>query len=999
MGAIFNVRSAPENWSRARTSAAAWFGAAPKFSENPGENLFRRLTLIEALTLNATDPAVHDELEAQRAELLALVLQVKTAKPAALQDWQAQSLVSDLRDLDQQLGTWLADSPEERLAVFRDQLAAFQPPDRTSIAARYGGEEKLAALIKEAGEYHRLVAAIQAVMADKALKEEDKRQALAKASAALGFFQGYHWEDKQLYAVLRDPDLAAEFSGEDISSSFPTLDIPDLVEWAGAAGAEPLLKEAFSLPVRIELRDDNRTRKLALTLIKTGKITLKTVPWTLIEWPENNVGADDARELVALYDVFHAQLGDLTKQAKSDWNGKAGLARLAVALGTQGRTEEATILIKAAGQTDPGFPYHGSVNKAFAATVWDFLLKVSDAENTTESWTTLSNLASQAGRGKELIAWADQQVKAAPADSVLAKTWRMRKGWALVAAGQADEALAMLMPAFEEGPGAEDDPLVQEWTESAVRLLKLTAVLDRSELSAKLHERLAVDFKDAHSPLWKTNDLFTEFARQDMAAARFAPIEALVRNRLTAKPQPKQPGDDAYDGSRDFDAKTYSMWLADLLAREGRYEEVVQLLANSPDWSAPDLSQMLDAGGGDGWRPLALIVAETLHVTGRDPQAIAILEAYLVSHAASDPAYELYTSIRGIEAVAFLEKLRAMDHYEERPLIWKAQLLVSAGRVDEAEMVIKQAIAIDPSDGGEPHGDRMRAYAVARQIALKKGDTAHAEFLGSVVTAIRMAEAADDVADAGLIGRAILEYQEALNSFSDAYCIQSRLAIRLAGENRMDEAIEHYKRAYELMPDSFGRVESHCFGCERAFAGEQPQAIAERVFMALIAKPPVKLQAFYLMGYLRQEQERWEEAADYFSKAVSADPEYLNAWKKLAGVLPHTTRPRAERDKVAFKQFALDPYQHHSSSGLDVVRDIPALWNAAAAVDQSANKMPDTLYPLGDKAGGSEHRQVNGYVRSGDLDSSPDGLLARHDVLQMVVRQLSSCYSWKQQNQ
>ena len=32
------------------------------------------------------------------------------------------------------------------------------------------------------------------------------------------------------------------------------------------------------------------------------------------------------------------------------------------------------------------------------------------------------------------------------------------------------------------------------------------------------------------------------------------------------------------------------------------------------------------------------------------------------------------------------------------------------------------------------------------------------------------------------------------------------------------------------MPDSFGRVESHCFGCESVFQGADAQALAERVF-------------------------------------------------------------------------------------------------------------------------------------------------------------------------
>ena len=52
------------------------------------------------------------------------------------------------------------------------------------------------------------------------------------------------------------------------------------------------------------------------------------------------------------------------------------------------------------------------------------------------------------------------------------------------------------------------------------------------------------------------------------------------------------------------------------------------------------------------------------------------------------------------------------------------------------------------------------------------------------------------------------------------------------------EALEHYRRAYELMPSSFGRVESHCFGCESVFQSAEAQSIAEQVFTDIIRKSP-----------------------------------------------------------------------------------------------------------------------------------------------------------------
>ncbi len=66
------------------------------------------------------------------------------------------------------------------------------------------------------------------------------------------------------------------------------------------------------------------------------------------------------------------------------------------------------------------------------------------------------------------------------------------------------------------------------------------------------------------------------------------------------------------------------------------------------------------------------------------------------------------------------------------------------------------------------------------------------------------------------------------HSRADAYCIQSRLAVRLSEPGQHELAAKHYEKALALMPDSFGRVESHGFGCEGAFGVTEAQSAAER---------------------------------------------------------------------------------------------------------------------------------------------------------------------------
>jgi tetratricopeptide (TPR) repeat protein len=234
----------------------------------------------------------------------------------------------------------------------------------------------------------------------------------------------------------------------------------------------------------------------------------------------------------------------------------------------------------------------------------------------------------------------------------------------------------------------------------------------------------------------------------------------------------------------------------------------------------------------------------------------------------------------------------------------------------------------------------MRVYAFMAQALRGKGDNAKAKFFEDVVRSIRLAETADRWFETGAYAHAIAFYRQALGFFQDAYCIQSRLAVRLAAEGKIDEAAEHYRRAFEQMPDSFGRVESHCFGCEQVFAGEKSQGVAEQVFTTMLAARPDKPQLHYLMGYLRMEQERPADAAGHFRRAVELDPLYLNAWDKLAGLESKLHFPPVQRDELLLKLLELDPAHHHASPDLARVTDLARLWRALDAAGQVVAALP-----------------------------------------------------------
>jgi tetratricopeptide (TPR) repeat protein len=225
-------------------------------------------------------------------------------------------------------------------------------------------------------------------------------------------------------------------------------------------------------------------------------------------------------------------------------------------------------------------------------------------------------------------------------------------------------------------------------------------------------------------------------------------------------------------------------------------------------------------------------------------------------------------------------------------------------------------------------------------------------------------------------------YQEGLNHFSDAYCIQSRMAIQLAAIGQNQEAEEHYRRAYELMPDSFGRVESHCFGCEKAFDGEHAQNIAEKVFTQLVAERPNKPQVHYLLGYLRGEEERYNEAQTNYWDAVRLDPDYLNAWVKLQEVSEQTLVPPKQRDEIIFNILRLDPLQRHAHPNFERVTDLTGLYDTVAAAVSHQTAPATNLFMLeaskvelekkaGDSSGQAMRMQMMEQMQSEHENLSP----------------------------
>ena len=433
--------------------------------------------------------------------------------------------------------------------------------------------------------------------------------------------------------------------------------------------------------------------------------------------------------------------------------------------------------------------------------------------------------------------------------------------------------------------------------------------------------------------------------------------EAILTEAL-AKVVKNSQATQTFEWREGGEARGYLVALATVYHKTGRHEDALTLLEKAPYWDAKDLAEINEDSFGFDMAslnqlhnaaaplPVSFLAGNALVAVGKKEEARVVVNDLLNRQPGLDRAYELLISLGETSAMSKLDELFARDQFEERPLIWKAELLRRQNKLEEAEKVVRQAISIDPSDGEQGPNDRLRAYAVLADIREARGDKKEAEFFRGAVNAIRLSEKADKFYSAGLLKPAIKMYEDSLKLFADAYCIQSRLAIQLSELGLHDEAEAHYRRAYELMPDSFGRVESHCFGCERAFEGQRAQSLAEKIFTDFAKKTPEKPQVHYLLGYLREEQERHAEALPHFQTAVQLDPDYLNAWKKIQDLSTHVHLPAKENDRVAFNILRLDPLSRHVQANFEKVTDLAGLWNAVEAGQKQQAASATNLFTL-----------------------------------------------------
>ncbi len=769
-------------------------------------------------------------------------------------------------------------------------------------------------------------------------------------------------------AMSDDPDAILKSLGYEMAyangQGGRQLPVPNLVSLIGAEKTEAFLRKALVVPnLTLQFATPNETSRLAQKLALELIDQLKTAQWGLV----------NSLDAVELYEALDKRFGVATNNLAAltgltndipDVNPSGGMedsqkqgAQVYYLLGliSKDRTAEAVAVAKKfKGQNNEYLfeeAFKSMQNAGFNSALDNFFQELLAQDPSLPFWDQYVVVAANAGQTERMLALVRTTASRDDLSDNKKSSLHEILFKALLAADDADGAVAearRLIALDAISPANKGYNAGQ----LGVMIARIGILLQKPELiteGAGIAKKWLTTAAGQNIANGSAGSVVCSLAQILFEIQRGPEAEAILLDALANATQARNTRE--YDWNQGGTARPILTQLATLYYKAGRYDDVLTLLQESPNWGAKDLSDLFGPSWGnsdDGvtvmWLhtgssslPVAYLAASALADKGQKEAARKITDALLDQDPGSDRGYELLLLLNGTNAVPRLDELFARDQFEERPLIWKAHLLRQQNQLTEAEKIIRQAIAIDPSDGEEGRGDRMRAYAELADILDASGNKKDADGYREIVKAIRLSEDADQFYQAGLLKPAIKMYEKALGHFSDAYCIQSRLAIQLAALGQNAEAEEHYRRAYELMPDSFGRVESHCFGCEKAFDGEHAQNIAEKVFSQLAVERPDKPQVHYLLGYLRQEQERYNAGLTNYLTAVRLDADYLNAWVKAQEVSEQTLMPAKERDEIVFNILRLDPLQRHAHADFKRVSNLSGLW---AAVSNATGHQP-----------------------------------------------------------
>ena len=738
-----------------------------------------------------------------------------------------------------------------------------------------------------------------------------------------------------------------------------SLEVPNLVALVGEARAEALLRRVFAQPfVTVNIVDEPTQETARKVLLAMGDKT-QSAPWFLVAGPE----------AVPLYELLDRRFPETEDNRYDRLNAKPAYL---LGLITSNRDTDATALaLKLPGETTSGgvevlnlpsatlqeLAVRGQAQKVFR--FFDALLA---AHPDLPYWGSFQAAAMAAGNPDAFLT----RVQAAAGNTDLQPRFRRAllplQATALLAADRLPEAVGTLEalasppPTGADAGGSGEDALRFDGDSPKAYALVLALIARRVHDDKLLNEQLdrllqgnrallraPFDPNNVVLPLGiELNDLF-------LAAGRGPELEGLLLDNLARSTQAAtyRRGEvtaEMFAESGSFETRNALEILVDLYAQAGRYADVVALLDHAPSWETGDVAGLLPGTmtAFDGQ------VARALQKTGHADAALRVVNASLdhaLDRSGLHPVYALLLELLPPEqAEARLNALALTDPFDAQPLLWRGILQWQQHRPQEAEKSIRQALAVDPTDGDGGPATRPLAHAVLGDILERADDPKGAAEARRFVEAVHLGQEADLLSGIELATRAVGPYARVVEIDPDIASLQYRYAVVLATLGRFEEAATHFARADELLIASSSRVAILGPANGQVFDGAWTRSIAERVLGERVAREPENPHVRYLLGSLRTAQGRTVEAAHEFKEAVRLDPDYLCAWEGLA----LATGNPPERDQATVNILRLDPHRRHRNNApeLSGMNDLKVFWLALARVAKQQLPAPADLYPL-----------------------------------------------------
>lgn len=951
------------------------------------------LKILKTKSTEKTSPLV-EEIAAWKRESATLAPAVAATRYVALVDKLLASSQMEIQDLYMH-GNYEVSQP-----------AALLPPPASWPAIR---DTWRARAEKKGASSQDAVLALfgDALVGDRARLTARAPQVAAQVAAAhTGRDPG--WAQKMLDDALKQnaelsPEALVDHIVKEPPSSYggDAKRIPDLVTTVGEGRARDLLLRLLAVP-KLEFLPPKGSKTLAMArqLALENNRELASPHWALVRWPVDSTALYEAME--ARFVHPDRAIGPTRTKAVSrgddDYTPEREAARTAylVRLLVEKRADAPAAfkrdaqMRRFADEELPGYVTSAGASAALA-DVLEGLLK---ADPSLPLLPSYRQAALRAGRGAAAI----DVLKAARRGQ--AKTVGVALLDEIV---QLELALDRVEPAIADNrqllrDAAGDKALEQRVVAALSRQVDLAVALKRDDLFDDV-VRAARAVCAGEKTAWNAGCPAIAFKVVTSLVERGAGprAEAFVFDRIRAT---TALAGSMEQMSRHLQASDAAL-LVYLYVRARRAADAQRLLDDYDGWNAQDVRDIGFPWGEHGRdqepiAPFPVTAAEALMSVGHRDDARAILQSQIREHADDDRAYELLVRLDGSAAIPFLEERAAADPFEERPLIWKALLLGQAGNLSDAERAARAAIAVDPLDREQGRRGRLRSCAVLAEVLGRQGGSAEAAQIDRAISATRAAEDGDRLRAAGLLTRAVGVYEGAAKTFENAYCIHSRLAVELEALGKASEARAHYERAFALMPQSFGRVESHCFGCEGVFDSPSAQEIAEQALSRVAVGAPNEARARYLFGYLRKWQGRSAEAAAAFRDAARLDPDYLNAYVRLLDVAEDAGLSTAEREQVALQAIRLDKGARYQGCRPLAVTDLVALWNAVATHPIPVDP-PEHLYVLRAAQARLERENpeqakmaamMKGRSERFEQCATPAGAVAQHPLVQAITSML-----------